>query len=734
MQTYSRHQLDSLDRESFDQVFVAIGATTAVGGVSSSPERAWNGLRRLRKIASEKEWVLDDQQKRMLFETGVRVMELRSSREVEGNWDSSIEREKERTDYLNELWEEFRKIERTATEEERDGETMVRFANLRLRSSIAGGGNEELLLGANAFREGMGFVKRNAPPEVSPVGSAFLPPLFQLDGAEAISLLIAMLDKGRIPSRNGMLECMRQGADEVDYDFARAQLSLACGSGSRSSDLLKEISRRRLATLEERSRQEGIPKLAFIEWLVREQDHAVVSRRNQLGLAMKLWQSIFVGGELKSDLSYEILGPAGYVLGRLVEQVCEQEARRYDAPPPTPSLKLQLFDPNPHATTTPSRSPYRYPSAELITATQLAMSALPVAPLLLYAPLLLTTLSITSPSYQLARTFYEKIRTCVDPDSPVRFRWHANLLPTLYFFFRNALSTPANPSDDPRFLLQLYYDLTGQGMTLPTHLWSSLWLALGRRGSPEEISRVMTDYRDAGKQFDGEIAATVLIASADHGRVVKTLKLLKFFEERMKEVRIQIPIEAYDAVLLTLAYCTDDRRLDLIAIFSRLLTRGPTPTIDTWNALIASHVSRPIITAQDLEAFGMTYNNLITARQRPNSTTFSLLITGFLRDPSASNVASALKTFHFAIDAGILVGAGEVARLMRALGNRKQWESAKLVAEKWWRCVMLEGDDKVSEEEEKLVQDAGEQLVKWEAEEVEGKERLGKTRRNVVRK
>lgn len=645
-------------------------------------------MKELRKLAGENGWSLKAGQTKAIFETGVQMEKLRNYwATLPGHQVVEMEDWLRRKRYLDELYREY-----TKSGEMMDRATLEQYARLRLTSSLKMDDRKDLHLGVDAFRLFLTLSEDVTMPETSRVGSSFLPPLFKDHPKKALDLLSAMLHRNQLPARTDMLRIM-QGSVEEDYSRARVALDAACSSAGRvSSEALDELLKLRLAGVEETSRQDRWPMLSFLDWLSKEREDNSFHDpppRQWISAALQLWTTVYTD-TVFAEVREASFQPSN-VLRRLIARTCVLETVYREEV----AVTFGQFNSNMSALGPSTRTAALRLSPELATATHLATSHLPQHFLVDVAHVLLKAVCITSPSYYHARRLYAALREKAPIDSVYPFKWHVNLLRCLDFLLRSALTTPvAAPYDDPRFVVQLYIDLTADGFTFPSPLWGRLWIALGRRGSTDELTRVLTDYKEGGRALTSRISDIVLRQSCEGGRVVKTLRVLNMLETAHQATRTHVSLLSYNLVLFLLASARDDRRLDIISIFSRLVTHGPQPDIESWNALIAAHVYRPKMTMEDLAAAGNAYTSLISTRVRPDGQTFSLLMEGFLRSPKRlEGIEGALRAFSFAAELGVDVGGAQTVTLIRALAKQERWEQAKSVGERWWRNYVVGGQE-----------------------------------------
>ena len=326
------------------------------------------------------------------------------------------------------------------------------------------------------------------------------------------------------------------------------------------------------------------------------------------------------------------------------------------------------------------------------------------------------------------------------------FTWTLDLLPTFVSLFLSSVApAPAaaliTKGKDDSLPVRLYLSWTASGLSFPDGLWNDLWRALGRRGSVEELARVVADWEETGRgQIAGRISALVLAAAAEppvqsirpaHSSTTTMtttttpLRLLSYFRSRYirpgesapspallaSAPYLVVPLAGYTAVLRSLARSRADQRPAQRVVWRHLLRDGHAPDLAAYNALLAAHVWRPdpFFTVKDLDDAGVVYNQLIEAGRRggdgdaaaalqpPDRETFSLLVHGFLRIANSNRVGrqkreitleAAQRTFTAAADRGFGLRGHQAARLVRTLAHSGRFEDAKVVQERWWRTLV----------------------------------------------
>jgi hypothetical protein len=663
---------------------------------------------------------LTNDQKRKMFEVGVRWEELRRARSRSGRsvavFDISLEREQYRAEYLDKLWEEFIPLKRASGEEtEKDAMIMERYsATLLSRSTDIA----TLQLATAAYVTAMQHSSVLTVADSGHAGAAFLTPLFDRDSGLALSHLHTLLDRRRLPTRSSVIKVMQSSRKEEDYGNARMILAEACTEGGLKGEQgLDDLLRRRLDRLDS-GKAEKDPLLAFIDWLIQDDRFTVGGPdvREWLDVAIKFWTTMNVPITAEGEGTAIIEAAAGRVLGRLTLRTCQLETS-YNSSPSTRSAVKST------STLSPGASPRlsHRPSPQLAMIASLAIDYAPHNVIVDRAHILLKTLCTTSPDFSLARSFYHALREKAPMNRPYPFQWHGNLLQSFVYLFKSALTPPPvgllsssppayfesnntfdlNYEPNPRLALQLYTDWTADGLSFPLPLWSRLWAAVGKRSNEEELNRIIKDYEESGRQVNSDIIHSIVRYSANEGRVVKTLRIYNLLVAKSIVDRITLSIGTHEIMLNMLASSVRDRRSDAVNIIEGLLLSakdesrpGPPLTVTVWNALIANHVYRSSLTSADLLAAGSVYNTLLASKIRPDSITFSLLIHGFLRasEGKEKGLESALRTFEVAMNAGMIIRSSQAIELMRALAERGRWEESKLISEKWWKGVVDELD------------------------------------------
>lgn len=696
-------ELELLDRGLFDDLFALLSSSPHdVTSDFLNPSPFQNSLRLLALHANTEGWILGPQQIRDMFEMRIRSEELRRvvaarSRDfVAGSNTEEMQQE-----WTDEVYRQFLQLPKEGFDmEERDARTLVRYSVVLARRN---GG--EWTLAASNYVQAMARTASPLTPSPSLPASHLLRTFFEKgDDAAALHHLDAMISAGQLPTITDMLSIMRSDVELVDpYEEARRVLDTASSVGrTKAMTSIEQLFEDRIEALEKVAYMEREPMLAFITWVAWGREAVAGGAKGRgLVVALRLWEVTFAQNIREGNPPRR---ESASLLALLVEQACLQESPTGRPVALSPTLRLAIH---------------------------LAIYSLPAPLLVRHSHLLLRTTCTITQSSTVARTIYEALRIRAPPNSPSPFKWHGGLIePVFAYLLSNANGgSPTRPSD-PAFVLQLYLDLTADGLTLPLGLWPLLWRSLGERGSVEEMGRVMTDYEVMGR-VDERIAGMVLSGSVRAGRIVNTLKMLDYFRERSRKGFIDVPLRAYNAILELVASSAEDRRNDGTRVFVQLVEAGHTPDVDTWNAILASHVFRPLIRAQDIDGAGQVYNSLVRSGIRPDGTTFSLLLHGFLRlsrvDKTRTMVEAALRTFHSAEKMGLRIQGRETAALMGGLGRQRRWEEAKEVGEVWWRMRMEEKETGVGlEREERRMKEAGEALLRRETT-VRGDEASGRS-------
>ncbi|SCV71104.1 BQ2448_2692 [Microbotryum intermedium] len=693
----------SLPRSTFDALFLLVAEL-------DSPQR------RTRRVASaikslsayakdERGWKLTDQQTRIAFQVMVRWEEIRrklaaNSRDPANpfskEWDT-VERERARRIYLDQLKDEFMAIRsRSSVEFEGDRSFVERYAATMIDRDVnAYLAAAEVYARAGRLRcdsSAMGGLKPSSsfvanPPMVTPAASTILLKLFQKDSQLALRHLGIMIDRGQLPSFEALRGIMfnseesSRGEEDV-YMHYRQVLDAACGAGPRSGKRhLDALLEERLAQLDRTEEFEQNPWFAFLRWLSAENEETGDMMEQWLLVSLRLWKVVYVDHGL-SPLRYR----SRELLDDLIRRTLPE--RQYDPPaatPPAPSY----FSSNPHGLSGPSRA--------VSEAVRLALDHLSVFQLVTRSHRLLQAITVSSLDRALARKAYMTLREKAPLDSNYPFRWTASLRPTLVQLV--LASSPTAP--DPDFVLQLYLDWTACGMTFPVSLYSPLWRALGRKGTVEDLARVIDDYETSGRgRVEARIISFVLLASAEREDALKTLPLLGYFRNRTPvattAIEYLVPRRAYEHIMWQLASSASDLRPDVLRLFRQLTEEeGWKPRITTWNTILASHVFRPYFTPDDLEAAGKTYDVIVRqARRRPDSATFSLVLLGFIRmanhfeGQKLHGVEAGWKTVASAFEKGLLVRGHQLADLMGLLAQLERYDEAKTLSERWWTKVV----------------------------------------------
>lgn len=623
---------------------------------------------------------MTSEQTRYAFEIGVKWERLRfvqrpsSSKSPE--WDTQ-EKETARRIYLEELRAEHYALDRRKRADvERDAAALEAYA---LAMHERGDDVEEVI---KAIQSALELEQSHRSPEEegppfkpSAAASVVLGHLFRHDTRAALDHLHYMLDRRRLPTSASLQAILREHYEEPDsentYAHAREVLDTACGQGSPSGqEGLDQLLQDRLASLSTQEAIDKRPMQAFLRWLAIERSAAKENlvkptKEECIDLSMKLWAASYATGSNSEPPWHAVQS-----LDSLLVAACSQR-----------SPSVQMF------------TPARPSSPTLKAAIDLALTYLP-------APLLVDRsrhfLNAATGSSTLLHHAYVRLkhRTSLDHRKP--FEWHTNLLPA----FSALVLYSSNV--DPSLTIQLYLEWTATGMTFPQNLWPTLWRSVGVRGQVEEVARVVGDYEEAGRgQVRSRIAAFVLEASAATTNHIGTLRLLQWFRDRPASSPAASPrvsLSTYHAVLHQLARINENRQADVMRVVSWLIKDGLKPTTETFNAILTAQLYRSQFTLQDVDNAGITYNALVRSGCQPDATTFSLLMHGFMNmaernrrlggAKSTFGLEAAQKTFGRALDLGLLVHGQQIAKLMRQLARRRDWDGAKSVAERWWSGVV----------------------------------------------
>ncbi|GAA5890229.1 hypothetical protein JCM5296_002858 [Sporobolomyces johnsonii] len=491
--------------------------------------------------------------------------------------------------------------------------------------------------------------------------------------------------------------------DSASYQHARTVLAEICSStGSSSPSASREkldlLLRERLERVDRLEEVEADPTGAFVKWLGVGLAQEGERRSAGLEMALRMWEVAFtLGKEEGARLSRRRVK----LLELLVLEACKGEAL-----PSSSELKE-------------SRPSGSSPLVDL--AVSLAMKHLPHQVLVHNSPPLLLAVTSTTHSPTLALQLFDTLLSPPPSTAFAPFRWTTSLIPAL-----KALLFSSAAANNPALALRLYLSWTSSGLTFPVGLWMPLWRALGRRGSVEELARVVEDWEETGRgQVSARIIDNVLRASLAHadGRsILPSLRLFDYFRGRYassplsppsdlvltSQRHILVPLSSYNALLHAVARTSQDRRSTLTSLFRQLKLDGYVPTTESYNALIAAQVFRPIFRIRDIDLAGVAYNQLVAAGCRPDRATFSLLLHGFNRLAARESDAVTLKRQRLGIEAALRTfdsslspalgregdGVGpsvrghQASRLVRLLARHGRFDEAKVVAERWWRALV----------------------------------------------
>ncbi|GAA5950118.1 hypothetical protein JCM21900_004602 [Sporobolomyces salmonicolor] len=625
-------------------------------------------------------------------------------------------------------------------------DTLQRYAlALSLRAPRAS--NSETDERSSLFlQRAMAFAEPFAVPAPSPEASVILARLFCNPEKQdlAIAHLRIMLGKGRLPTFKAVREIIAQhyaarpaiavherrssqdydpallarfndtapasplpppsaADDSASYQHARTVLAEICSStGSSSPSTTREkldlLLRERLERVDRLEELEADPTGAFVKWLGVGLGREGERGRAGLEVALRMWEVVFtVGKEEGARLSRRRVK----LLELLVLEACKGEAL-------TSSSELK-----------DSKPPGSSPLVDL--AVSLAMKHLPHQVLVHHSTPLLFALTSTTHSPHLALQLFDTLLSPPPSSHFAPFRWTTSLLPAFTALF---LSSAA--ANNPALPLRLYLSWTSSGLTLPMGLWMPLWRALGRRGSVEELARTVDDWEETGRgQVSSRIIEHVLrssLAHADGRSILPSLRLFDYFRGRYassplsppsplvlaSQPHVLVPLSSYNGLLHALARTSQDRRPALTALFRQLKLDGHAPTTESYNALLAAQVFRPVFRIRDIDHAGVVYNKLVRARCRPDRMTFSLLLHGFNRLAARESdavtlkrqrlgIEAALRTFDAALSPALApdrdgvppgVRGHQASRLVRILALQGRFDDAKVVAERWWRVLV----------------------------------------------
>ncbi|GAA6052012.1 hypothetical protein JCM3770_002320 [Rhodotorula araucariae] len=565
----------------------------------------------------------------------------------------------------------------------------------------------------------------DAPTPDHPASTPLVP-LFRHDRPAALAYLRTLLARGRLPSattlrnivtahyaeRDAALVASTSGRtaaptaavdEEAAYAHARTVLDAACASTrpARGGDALDALLQQRLERVERAEALDREPVLFFVRWLGIDLPTAegapVEVQRDMLDCAMRLWEASQVQG--RSEWEVPARRYARSRVARLLEALVLEAVRLEDAALP------------PRGEPAPA-------SSCLAEAVQLAMRYLQHHILVHHATPLLRAVTVSSRSPKLAHELFDHLSTPTAPASTSpTFVWSANLLPAFTSLFFSAAAAL-----DTSLPLRLYLSWTSSGLSFPVGLWPELWRAVGRRGSVDELRRLVHDWEETGR---GPVAARIMrfvlvAASSAHvatraPRVVAPLRMLRFFRARYvpspglapsplvlhSQPYLVVPLAGYEAVLRALATSHTDRRRAIRAVWRWMTLDGHTPSTAAHNALIRAAVSRPRaqFSLADLDGAGLAYNALVAAARAgepgPDGETFALLVRGFARVAAGSAAVTsrrkraialeaATRTLEAAAARGLHLAGAEVALLVRLLARAGRFEDAKTAQERWW--------------------------------------------------
>ncbi|BGP23624.1 hypothetical protein Rt10032_c02g0643 [Rhodotorula toruloides] len=774
----SAHPPVSLERDAFDSLFAQ---TAELEADAANPI-----LKRLRDFAIKRQrWELSFGQARAVAQARL-SQEEREARTREAKHGPDKTRRKaspksrdraglmrQRQRYLDQCFDEYWTLlsarlpvrDDALTPDQRashadDADLLARYSHRLARRLPLSTESEDTILRSHTFSlRALALSKPLRHPDTNPAFSELLPFLFRLDAFAALAQLRAMCDKGHLPRIRDLKDILSDhfvvgggsqsaplrgaAAEEAAYARARKLLDRACSAdtvrlfGRKGDDPLEALAKlqeERLKTVERTMAIEKAPLPYFVRWLGLQRGRAtdgkeafpVAERQEGLEVALRLWETSQVKGKDEWDLPALTYAdsPAAKLLSSLVVEACRLENE---------SAKASGW------TRQSGRKP-RMPSKCLVTAADLARRCMIHHVLVKHSGRLLRALTVSSTAPLVALSLFDRLSVPPELSSTIPpsdanqhppFAWSPGLRETFVaLFFSSAAAR------DPSLPIRLYLSWTASGLSFPVSLWNELWRALGRRGSIDELKRVVHDWEETGRgKIEGRIMQLVLEAAAgdeahassvEQWQVLSPLRLLTYFRSRyapspqsrppQKLIQLQpyllIPVAGYNAVLRSLSRSFCDRRDDMQSVWRQMIQDGHTPDARSYNTLIAAHVWRPgYFRTQDLDAAGVAYNELVVAwrnsgkgkdrqsaaRLEPDRETFSLIVHGFLRvaesprygrDRRSLTLEAALRTFSAACERGQGVRGHQTAKLVRLLATEGRFEDAKMVQEKWWRDLV----------------------------------------------
>ncbi|GAA6061407.1 hypothetical protein JCM10212_004465 [Sporobolomyces blumeae] len=589
-------------------------------------------------------------------------------------------------------------------------------------------------------------------------------------GKEAVDVLNAMARKGRVMTIKGMKEIVRghyalhatpgatRGAGSIaeggpdaardvdEYAQARRILDQVCDASASPFDSLArddppstpssldELFRLRLERVDRLEEVEKDPRGAFIKWIGLQQGGLQGDEGREdpvwLEAALRMWEA----GVRRDEDGLAVMSRSEVgTLSALVRAALDlgsAAAAGESLPKDLPPL--------------------------VVLAADIAMRYMPLQVLIHHSARILPALTRTSSASLDDAIRLVNLVLSPPADFPfAHFQWSATLLEP---FTRLFLSSQRDDRD-PSLPLRLYLSWTASGLTFPRGLWDSLWRSLGRRGSIEELDRVLLDWEETGRgPAESRIVHQVLKGAIDAHRVGSALRQLDFFRSRYSPIArdalrpdttptvprstarldpLVVPLESYNLVLALLATARHDYRLEISTVFGALLADGHAPSTETYNALLASEVTRATFSVVDVDSAGVIYNKLARTGLEPDRDTFTWLMVGFnrlaqdearrerterdeahelgartergeptrkvgleasLRTFRASCARSTLPSGSFSTSSvanrstrpvlGTLAKGRAVSSLMRLLALDHRFEEAKQVSEEWWRALV----------------------------------------------
>ncbi|KAM0748961.1 hypothetical protein T439DRAFT_382053 [Meredithblackwellia eburnea MCA 4105] len=677
----------------------------------------WIGMRKLRKLASYMRWKLQPTQVRMMFRAGLEWWSIEPRSLRKSSRDQGSDRATLKSLILfRDLAEAVQALPQWSNGEAKEDEDLLQWFELimaaRAKEEWKDRSDGDTFLDNGSALNAL--TGEDSDPSLYTPDSRLLVDLFANDRPRAVTFLHSMLDNHRLPSKAFVKrQVLTSEPDEEDmYDIGRRTLDSVCRpssaevvlSGSPGVSPFDQLLEERLRRIDRRTYIENLPLKAFLEWLAvgaprpssskpgffQSYSNSEPRREEWLHVALRLW-------EASDDFSLTGIQTLEFLIKEVIKSLQENYA-----PPSTSENEISKVTP---------------PVLEL--AIRLALERLPVASISNISHQILHAVCITSPSLPLAHKFYMGIRSRADPSSARPFLWHASNFDAWRFILtanRNRMpSTQVIP-------YQVYLDWTSSGLVVPESCWRLVWRAVGLTANLDYVRRTVIDYERAGFVFRPSDASIIIKASCITKRIAPVLQILALFREKFPGARGRsgrwtdaVPTASFNAVLALLAEeANHDRRKDSLAVFSMLVQDGQIPSVDTWNAILASHVfRRHLLEMGDALAGQKVYDAILEQKDiEPNGITFSLLIHGFVRVAREGNWSSkvsalnkAFKVYEVAVEKNLAVRGQQVAALVRTLAKAQKWEEAKSVGEKWWRVLVTTGR-KETEDEDRLVRQA----------------------------